>query len=335
MTSRILHLLDDQTAGGVTRFVDCLLSEPEIVAGATHEIVPLRRNSWSAPAFDADLIVSHLTVSWRMLPMLLALRARNPRTRIVHVEHSYAAGFMDLEVRSKARFTTLLRTAYAMFETVVAVSAAQANWMLSEELVAPEALRVVPPMVDLAPFLALEPARHSPRRIAAIGRLEEIKGFDVLIRAFRATADADMELHIHGCGPARVELEMFASGDPRVRFHGFSDPVFALAHCDVVAVPSRRECYGLVAQEARAAGRLVLVSGADGLRDQVADGAVLVGQSFHDWCAAIENLAAMHSPERVAVARTRTIERVRTSVAAWRALCASRNSAADVPIAAG
>jgi glycosyltransferase involved in cell wall biosynthesis len=49
-----------------------------------------------------------------------------------------------------------------------------------------------------------------------------------------------------------------------------------LAGVDVVAVPSRWEAYGMVANEAREAGRPVLVAPVDGLPEQVMGGGGLV-----------------------------------------------------------
>jgi glycosyltransferase involved in cell wall biosynthesis len=49
-----------------------------------------------------------------------------------------------------------------------------------------------------------------------------------------------------------------------------------LAGVDVVAVPSRWEAYGMVANEAREAGRPVLVAPVDGLPEQVQGGGGLV-----------------------------------------------------------
>ncbi|MEQ8877096.1 MAG: glycosyltransferase [Phycisphaerales bacterium] len=268
MTSqKIVHLVDDTTAGGVMRMLDHLMSQ----SGLAHQnLRKLTRGSLSSGRIDADVIVSHLTISWRGLPGLIALRAMNPAARIIHVEHSYTRAFTALNVARKARFFALLRVAYSLFDRVVAVSRAQAAWLEERRLVNPEALAVIPPDVPLEPLTALPRPTGTPRVIGAIGRLERQKGFDVLIEGFRLSPQRDARLLIFGEGSERAHLETLAAGDARIEFHGHAkDPAAAYRQVDIVAMPSRWEAFGLVAKEARAAGRPVIHSSVDGLADQI------------------------------------------------------------------
>jgi D-inositol-3-phosphate glycosyltransferase len=283
----ISHLIDDCSPGGVVRFLDWLQTADRLGA---QTVVPVRRGSWSAPQLTATMIVSHLVVSWRNLPFFMALRRKYPSTPIIHVEHSYSEKFADLNVGNSRRFKKLLRVAYSLFDRVVAVSEEQANWLRSENLAPSHVLRVITPVVDLSRFLKLPLPSGPIRRIGAIGRLHPQKGFDILITAFRKCALAGMELHVYGDGPERSALQQLASGDSRIIFHGFADPVDAMEKCDVVAVPSRYEPFGLVALEARAAGRTVLTSGVDGLADQGNYGAISVGRDADAWQKALLNL---------------------------------------------
>lgn len=272
---RIAHLVDDTNPGGVTRYLDFLARDPGMAALARHEIVEVPRTRAASARVQADVIVSHLAVSWRGLPGLMALRARHAGTPLIHVEHSYSAGFVAANVSAPRRFFTLLRTAYALFDRVVAVSHPQANWLAARDLVRPDALTVIQPQVDLSRFRALPRPTGPVRCFGAVGRLDAQKGFDVLIRAFQAVQGDDLSLKIFGDGPERARLEDLAADDPRIRFQGFAaDPAMAYAACDAVVMPSRWEPYGLVAQEALAAGRPVLVSGVDGLSDHLASGAI-------------------------------------------------------------
>ena len=272
---RIAHLVDDTNPGGVTRYLDFLARDPGMAALARQEIVEVPRTRAASARVQADVIVSHLTVSWRGLPGLMALRARHAGTPLIHVEHSYSAGFVAANVSAPRRFLTLLRTAYALFDRVVAVSHPQASWLAARDLVRLDALTVIQPQVDLSRFRALPRPTGPVRCFGAVGRLDAQKGFDVLIRAFQAVQGDDLSLKIFGDGPERGRLEDLAAGDPRIRFQGFAaDPAMAYAACDAVVMPSRWEPYGLVAQEALAAGRPVLVSGVDGLSDHLASGAI-------------------------------------------------------------
>ena len=319
----IMHLIDDATPGGVMRVLDYVTTHRDLTGTMRHKVRQIKRGSLSAPRLDADLIVSHLAISWRALPFLMQLRALNARTPMLHVEHSYTAGFVAHNVPSRLRFHTLLRTAYALFDKIAAVSAAQRDWLATRELVDPAKLELLRSAVDVMPFLRLPSVDHPPKVIGAIGRLDAQKGFDTLIRAFRACGRPDLRLEIFGDGAERAALETLAGNDPRIRFHGHcADQVAIMGSVDVVAIPSRWEAYGLVALEARAAGRGVLVSGVDGLADHLRDGAQRVDSTVCGWLTALEALdkGVLTQTRR---ARLRAMRTPEASSQAWGALIAS------------
>lgn len=324
----VVHLVDDTGAGGVTRFLQFLSGAPGL---PRQEIVAVRRGRWSAPKMSADVIVSHLVLSWRTLPMLTALRARYPSTPIIHVEHHYTRSFAAARVHNKARFEAMLGAAFSLFDRVVAVSEAQARWLTDADLICPPTLSVIPPAVDLSAFAEIENKAGPARRVAALGRLDDAKGFDVLISTI--AQGSDFELHIHGDGPERAALMQIARGLPVV-FHGHSDPVEAFDAADVIAMPSRYEAYGLVALEARAAGRPVLVSGVDGLSDHVGEGAISIGSNVKDWAAAFRDIDRFVSTARVAVARQRALASPERCIQRWRDLLWSHAMDQHKPVAA-
>lgn len=286
---RVLHLVDDTTAGGVMRVLDHLLHAPALAAIARHQLAEVARGRISCRRMKADVIVSHLAISWRALPMLAALRARHPNTPIIHVEHSYTQAFVAENVRHKRRFATLLRLAYRLFDKVVAVSRAQALWLAASGAVAPSRLALIRSCVDLSAFRAVPAVQRPARVIGAIGRLDRQKGFDTLIAAFRRLPQPDLALQIYGEGPEAAPLRRLAGDDRRIRFMGFAaDPVAAMAAVDVVAMPSNWEAYGLVAIEALAAGRGLLVNPVDGLTDHLAQGAIgVTDTSVRAWQTAL------------------------------------------------
>jgi glycosyltransferase involved in cell wall biosynthesis len=273
----VFHLIDDTTAGGVMRVLDFLRSDRDMAQTADHRVKSVTRGKIIGTLGPADVIVSHLAVSWRSLPSLVALRASHPRTPLVHVEHSYTEGFMTHNVPSDRRFKNLLKLAYSFFDRIVCVSNGQANWMVSSRLVHTDKLSTIQSCVDLTAFRAL-PAPTGPARVfGAIGRLDDQKGFDTLIKAFRQIPDADIALHIIGEGAQEPALKALAGTDSRIVFRGFqSDPVTALNEVDVVLMPSRWEAYGLVAVEALAAGRRLLCHNIDGLSDHARHGGVMM-----------------------------------------------------------
>ncbi len=322
---RVTHLVDDTTAGGVMRVIDHMMTAPDLTRDADHSLLEVKRNSLSAGHLKADVIISHLAISWRLMPVLAALRTLNPRARFIHVEHSYTRSFTALNVQRKRRFGALLRASYAMFHDVVAVSTAQGAWLRTEGLVRPAALRVIPSCVDLSAFRALAPPVGPVRTIGAIGRLEPQKGFDVLIKAFRATRNPAVALHIYGEGGEETLLRELAAGDPRIHFKGFAaDPVAAMAGLDAVVMPSRWEAYGLVAIETLAAGRRLLVNNVDGLTDHVPQGATLIDAATTTrWQSALEDLFAA-PPRARQVGSAYSYEKQFAN--RWNALCLSCDS---------
>lgn len=292
---RIIHLLDDTTTGGVTRVVAHICNSQRLAKQAQHEIRILPKNAADVPVMEADMIVSHLTVNWRCLPGLIALRGKHPNIPLIHVEHSYTQSFTALNVTNRERFFSLLRTAYALFDTVVGVSRMQYSWLITRDLVSPANSCAIRSAVDLSGFASLAAPKGPCKTFGAIGRLETQKGFDTLIMAFNQCKDPDARLKIFGKGSQEDELRRMAQTDTRISLEGHAtDPTRAMEQVQAVLLPSRWEAYGLVAQEALAARRRVIVAPVDGLNDQIEDGAYRVsGNTVADWSRAIDaSLAA-------------------------------------------
>lgn len=157
--------------------------------------------------------------------------------------------------------------------------------------VAPERVAVVPLGVDLEEFRPRDSgtARESlglaqaGRVLLAVGRIEPLKGFDILIRAVaQMTLSEPVTLLIVG-GDERASAEFErlravaheVGVADRVRFVGSVPheqlPVYYNA-ADVVCVPSFYESFGLVALEAMASGVPVVASRVGGLVATVRDG---------------------------------------------------------------
>ncbi|WP_420342168.1 hypothetical protein [Paenirhodobacter sp.] len=60
---RVVHLVDDDSWGGVTRGLGFIAREPRHAQQATPQVVAVPRGSLRAPEIVADAIVSHLTIS--------------------------------------------------------------------------------------------------------------------------------------------------------------------------------------------------------------------------------------------------------------------------------
>ncbi len=115
---------------------------------------------------------------------------------------------------------------------------------------------------------AVSPERPpGPLSVGFFGNPHPTKGLDLLLRAFASLPAGAAELHVHGTSDA--------SG-PGVVAHGRyapADAVGLMRTVDVVAIPSTwAENHPLVALEARAAGRPLLVADLGGLPELVAPG---------------------------------------------------------------
>jgi len=122
--------------------------------------------------------------------------------------------------------------------------------------------------------------RPEERLLLYVGRLDREKGVEVLIRGFAALRprEARLRLVIVGEGQVRGQLQELVGGlglAEVVTFLGYVAPpaLGAVFQCaEMVVVPSLYEPFGMVALEAMAAGRPVIVSDAGGLRELIIDG---------------------------------------------------------------
>lgn len=154
----------------------------------------------------------------------------------------------------------------------------------------PEAVTVIPNGVDLVPTDepgdALDlPVLDGRPFVAFVGRLNPIKGPDLLVEAFARAHDALAGCQLLLVGPdegMRADLERRAErAGVADRVH-FAGPLHGAAkaavyrRCVLLAVPSRQEAMSLVALEAGAAGRPVLLTDACGFDEVAAIGGGLV-----------------------------------------------------------
>ncbi len=138
--------------------------------------------------------------------------------------------------------------------------------------------------------------------IGAVSRVRREKGIDVLLDAFASVSGA--RLVIVGDGPDRAALEKRAI--PNVEWAGQQPWERAMAlmkGMDIVVVPSRFEGFGLTAAEAMVAGKAVVASDVDGLREVVGDAGVLVPAGDASALAAVLKRLLANADERMALGR--------------------------------
>ena len=179
-----------------------------------------------------------------------------------------------------------------MFSTdlAIAVSRSTAEFVIGARQVPRARTRIVhlgAPLEDFARARTPEEVRaiRSSLGLPATGpvvgtvtRLMPSKGNRYLVEAARLVLDQDPDAHFYIVGEGELldDLEQRARRlgiAERIRFTGFArDVAGALAAFDVVVFPSLWEGTSLTAFEALAAGRPIVASDADGLRDILQDG---------------------------------------------------------------
>jgi glycosyltransferase involved in cell wall biosynthesis len=271
---KVLKILSDRQVGGIIKSLDGLLGS-SINKDFTFSIQSLSETKSALASSQPDLIVIHDPCNWALLPQLYHMRQHCP---VIIADHHYCKGFERLSVKHKERFRLMLRLCYGLANCVVAVSQAQADWMLQHHLVSPEKLRVITQTTPIHQLLSISPRQwQQPRVLAAYGRFNQQKGFDVLLKAMQLLPDGAVKLHVGGYGEDEDMLKRIAQGKRNIKFLGeVRDLPTFLDNCDAVVIPSRWEPWGNVCLEAKAASRPVIVANVDGLSEQVTNCGLLV-----------------------------------------------------------
>jgi glycosyltransferase involved in cell wall biosynthesis len=289
----ILHLVTDDNVGGLKTSLDVFLnsrlaSKFSLSVALTKDFKTISRE------YKPNVIVFHTACSWVNLIKLFPL---DKYSKLIICEHHYNSIFSKF-VPSQPRFYLLLRIFYGLANRVVAISRNQVEWMQQNHLVDPRKIVMISPARVLDDFLALSPISQAPDsclHLGAYGRFSKEKGFDILIEAMHLLRDLPIKLYIGGEGPEEDSLKAMANGLNNIEFVGIVDnvPEF-LKNCDAVVIPSRRETWGFVCTEAKAAARPVVASAIGGLVEQLSDLGILVSPESPEVIAAeVRNLYAL------------------------------------------
>ncbi|MEM1116388.1 MAG: glycosyltransferase [Bacteroidota bacterium] len=316
----------------------------EVVEGWSAPTSPPNPRDWTAPLY--------VPKTWRGMSRLRSLAAsgrsalhlwqslRRLRPDVVHVHfvRSEAAYFLALRALvghrvvltfhgsdlyrpdpvSQRVLARLARHADAVTAVSAPLQAHLQAWMPGRE-----GVTFIPNGVDLDFWAAAQPCPAAPATVVAVGRLEPVKGFDVLIEAVRRLRVArDVRLHLIGDGRQRGALERQAAEAglaDAVTFAGHLDPEGvrdAFRAASVFALPSRSEGLPLALIEAQAAGLPVVATRVGGVPDQVPHPAGILVEP-DDPAALAEALGTtLANPQRAAragragreVARTRSAD---------------------------
>ena len=144
-------------------------------------------------------------------------------------------------------------------------------------------ISVIPAAVDLQSFLNVNSSKkikfHDLFEIGYVGRLSQEKNLETLLSAFKefqSIANSCGRLVIVGDGSAKKSLQNMTSSleiDKYVEFTGFQTNVLPfLSDFDVFVLPSKVEGTPISLLEAMAAGKAVICSNIESLREIVEDG---------------------------------------------------------------
>jgi D-inositol-3-phosphate glycosyltransferase len=214
---------------------------------------------------------------------------------VPHLAMFHTLGQVKLRARAsehepRERLDAEARLVHAV-DGIVAATAHERQLLRQLYRVAPSRVEVIPLGVDLERFRprARDAAREAlgirpeERIVLAVGRIQPLKGLDILVRSLAEVTDrTGLSLLIIGgderAAPEVGRLSAIAEEvgvADAVRFLGPIPheelPAYYNA-ADVVAVPSFYESFGLVAVEAMASGTPVVASRVGGLASTVADG---------------------------------------------------------------
>jgi glycosyltransferase involved in cell wall biosynthesis len=152
-----------------------------------------------------------------------------------------------------------------------------------------------------------------------LGRLNAIKGPDLLLEAFSRVADRFPEFHLVFAGPdggLQASLAEQAGQSPlqeRIHFPGYltgADKTAALRAATLLAIPSRREAMSIVVLEAGISGTPTLFTDACGLEGIAALGAgTMVEPSVEALAAGLAALLADQTAMRAAATRMEALVR--------------------------
>jgi glycosyltransferase involved in cell wall biosynthesis len=220
---------------------------------------------------NADVVHAH---NYHACPLLFAaLGVTNQRFIVTtHYHGESASGFRDVLL---SLYGPLGRWAVRQADEVIAVSEWEQECLQEDFGVSPT---VISNGLEVGRFANADPEWRERPYLLCVGRLEEYKGVQHVIRALPDLPKYD--LVVAGSGPFREELEQIACEEEvagRIDFLGYVDDERLpglYAGADVYVTMSEFEAYGMTVAEALAAGTPCVVREKGALEDWLAEDAV-------------------------------------------------------------
>lgn len=214
---------------------------------------------------DYDIVHAHLfpTIYWA------SLAARGLRVKLVYTEHSTSNSR-----RNKWYFRFIERFMYGRYNKIISISQqtydALTSWLGQYD----ERFIVINNGVDIKKFASVK-VPVIPKSLIMVSRFASSKDQETVIRAMEYI-DNDASLRFVGDGENRKHCEALAKDlclSDRIQFLGSRSDVPELVASSYIGIQSSNwEGFGLTAVEMMAAGKPIIASNVDGLK-QIVDGA--------------------------------------------------------------
>jgi glycosyltransferase involved in cell wall biosynthesis len=255
----------------------------------------------------------------RGIPIVFSLHGLVSREIHTFLGPAYAVTIGDGDVPFRIRMpwtgVAVLSAIYGLLSrtwtAVVSPSEALKRAATSFEKFDPERIVVIPHGTETP---RVRPSSPGPGdggfpRVLFVGKLETIKGPDLLFAALERLREAGTIVHVSivGTGSLEAGLKSWAPRlqPQRITFYGTRRGVeleSLYASSDIVVIPSREESLSLVALEAMAAGRPIVATNVGGIPEIVRDrrNGLLVAPTAGDLASGIRSLVE-HPEERAAM----------------------------------
>jgi glycosyltransferase involved in cell wall biosynthesis len=245
---------------------------------------------WRTPAFALQCL--HQAVRERP-QLIIAMHLHfGPLAQIVHQTLGIPYVLIAYGIEAWQSNSLLRQKALQKADLVLAISRHTREWLIQEGRVQAERVQLLAPTFSQEQFsVQPKPERLLQKygltlqtpvllTVCRLSDAEQYKGYDQIVCALpRILRDLpETRYLLVGTGPDRARVERLAKEtgvEKAVIFAGFV-PNEELADyynlCDVFAMPSKGEGFGIVYLEALACGKPVLAGNQDGSRDALADG---------------------------------------------------------------
>lgn len=228
-------------------------------------ITPVVRRS------GADVVHAH---NYHSLPMLFA--ALGADAPLIVTPHYHGTSASRLRNRLLRLYRPLGKWAQRRADAVIAVSEWECRQLRDDFVVTPD---IIPNGLQTEVFRAAKPVDHERPYLLCVGRLEEYKGVQHVIRALPDLPEYD--LYVVGSGNYQAKLRDIARTfgvEDRVEFFGYvdSDRLPSLyTGSTVYLLLSKFEAYGMTVAEALASGTPCVVRTGSALDDWVENSGVI------------------------------------------------------------